>query len=63
MRAEDIKGWLRGMNEEEKTGKAGAGDMWQKFVLLVQTIWECGEIPPQMTWLIVVLFVKGGRRF
>ena len=63
MRAEDIKQWLMDMVEEEKSGKEGAGDMWKHFVLLIQTIWERGEIPPQMAWIIIVLLPKGGGDF
>ena len=59
MRAEDIKGWLRGIREEEDEGREGAGDKWRTFVLLIQTIWEHGEIPQQMAWIIIVLLPKG----
>ena len=36
------------------------GDNWHKFVLLVQAIWDHGEIPPQLLWVIIVLIPKGG---
>ena len=33
---------------------------WRIFVELIQTIWEHGEIPEQMSWMVVVLLPKGG---
>ena len=57
--AEDIKCWLRGMLEEEKDGKEGAGDKWRLFVKLIQAIWHTGHIPQQMRWVIIVLIPKG----
>ena len=40
IRAEHIKGWLRGMKPEEKEGhgNTGAGDFWQIFVKLIHAI-------------------------
>ena len=38
----------------------GAGDNWSKFVLLVQAIWDHGEIPPQRLWVIIILIPMGG---
>ena len=55
MRAEDIKRWHRGILVEEAEGTEGAGYEWRSLVQLLQTIWEHGEIPPQMTWVINVL--------
>ena len=50
MRAEDVKAWLHGIKLEEdpKVGPNNirAGDNWHKFVMLVQAIWNHGEIPP-----------------
>jgi hypothetical protein len=50
MRAEDVKAWLRGIKLEEdpEVGPAniGAGDNWCRFTLLMQVIWDHGEIPP-----------------
>jgi hypothetical protein len=50
MRAEDVKAWLRGIKLEEdlEVGPAniGVGDNWHRFTLLVQAIWDHGEIPP-----------------
>ena len=51
IRAEDIKKWLRGMEDEEdpeKEGYEGAGDRWRLFVKLIQSIWRTGSIPQQM---------------
>jgi hypothetical protein len=64
MRAEDVKAWLHGIKLEEdpEVGLAniGAGDNWRRFTLLVQAIWDHGEIPPQLLWVIIVLIPKGG---
>ena len=63
IRAENIKEWLRGMEDEEdpeKEGHEGAGDRWRQFVRLIQSIWRTGSIPQQMMWIIVVLIPKGG---
>ena len=63
IRAEDLKGWLRGAQMEEDPEVLvhdGAGDSWRLFVHLVQTIWQTGEIPRQLLWVIVVLIPKGG---
>jgi hypothetical protein len=64
MRAEDVKAWLHGIKLEEdpKTGPTNenAGDNWRRFVTLIQAIWDHGDIPPQLLWMIVVLIPKGG---
>ena len=60
MCAKDIKEWLAGVVEEEKEGKEGAGDNWRLFLSRITTIWETGEIPNPMLWVIVVLIPKGG---
>ena len=61
--AEHIKLWLAGMVEEEKEGTEKAGDCWRTFVKLIQLIWDTGEIPRQMLWMVVVLLPKGGGDF
>ena len=71
IRAEDMKGWLRGVEREEdpdeEKAKAaqlrGDGRLWRLFVKLMQAIWVRGEIPQQMLWVIVVLIPKGGGDF
>ena len=64
MRAEDVKAWLHGIRLEEDPevglNNIGAGDNGPMFVLLVQAIWDHGEIPPQLLWVIIVLIPKGG---
>jgi hypothetical protein len=30
---------------------------------LIQTIWEWGEIPEQMSWMVIILLPKGGGNF
>jgi hypothetical protein len=63
MRAEDVKAWLHGIKLEEdpEVGPVsiGARDNWRRFTLLVQAIWDHGEIPPQLQWVIIVLIPKG----
>ena len=63
MRAEDLKSWLAGVEAEEEQGEEGgmegAGDTWRLFVELVQSVWETGEIPRQLRYIIVVLIPKG----
>jgi hypothetical protein len=60
MRAEHLKQWLRDIEEEEREDKRGRGDKWRVLVQLIQTIWEHGSIPQQMTWMVIVLLPKGG---
>ena len=63
MRAEDVRGWLRKADlEETQEGYVGAGDNWRLLVRLITTIWETGEIPRQVLWMIVVLIPKGNSR-
>ena len=61
MRAEDIKSWLKGKEEEEKDpdGHEGAGYKWDLFIKLVQSIWEEGTIPRNLMNIIIVLIPKG----
>ena len=33
------------------------------FAKLIQIIWELGQIPQQMQWMIVVLLPKGGGNY
>ena len=51
------------MIEEEGKGKENAGDLWQLFIQFIQTIWDKGEIPRQMLWVVVVFLPKGGGNF
>jgi len=64
MRAEHLKGWLKGARLEEnpKTGPAnvGAGEDWEALVKLVQAVWDKGKIPTQLGWVVTVLIPKGG---
>ena len=30
---------------------------------MIQTIWDKGEIPRQMVWMVVILLLKGGVNF
>ena len=39
------------------------GKKWRVFVKMIQTIWDQGEIPMQMSWMVVVLLPKGGGDF
>jgi hypothetical protein len=68
MKAEHIKVWLDSIQREEKAAREnpdreadpGAGHKWKIFVELIQAVWERGEIPEQMSWMIVVLLPKDG---
>jgi len=64
MRAEHLKGWLKGAKLEEDPEKGpanlGAGDEWKAFVKLVQAVWDEGKIPIQLGWVVTVLIPKGG---
>jgi hypothetical protein len=63
--AEDIKLWLCGITSEEDPKKGlnniGEGDNWCLLVSLIQAVWLQSEIPQQLTWVIVVLLLKGGE--
>jgi hypothetical protein len=67
MRAEDVKCWLHGVRLEEDpeagTGNKKAGDNWHMFLMLLQAVWDHGDIPPQLQWVIVVLIPKGGDNY
>ncbi len=64
MRTKDIKRWLQGITPEEDPDKGpdnvGEGENWCLVVGLIQAIWTQGKIPQQLTWVIVVLLLKGG---
>ncbi len=51
------------VQEEEEQSIVGCGDKWRIFVKLMQTIWERGCMPEQMTWEIIVLLPKGGGNY
>ncbi len=63
MRAKDVKRWLHGMRLEDDPesgmGNKNAGDNWRLFLKLAQAVWDHGNIPPQLLWVIVVLIPKG----
>ena len=54
MRTKDLKAWLKGTEQEEKSveeseeGHEGAGNIWHLFVWLLQHAWDTGEIPQQL---------------
>ena len=64
MKAEHLKECVQGAIRKEKAeadnadGYTGAGDTWQLLVNLIQHIWDTGDIPRQMLWVIVVLIPK-----
>jgi hypothetical protein len=64
MQAKNVKCWLHGMNLEEDpesgTENKNAGANWHLFLKLAQAVWDHGDIPPQLLWVIVVLISKGG---
>jgi hypothetical protein len=72
MRAEHVKTWLRDVWRREKVawenlGKTAdtgeLGTKWGIFIKMLQTIWDQGKIPMQMSWMVVVLLPKGGGNF
>jgi hypothetical protein len=71
MKAEHLKGWLDAIQHKEKVarenpggvGSSELGTKWQIFLGLIQTIWDRGEIPEQMSWMVIVLLPKGGGNF
>ncbi len=74
MQAEHVKAWLADIRHEEKVARdnpggianaegGGLGNKWWVFVQMIQTIWDRGEIPMQMSWMVVVLLPKGGGDF
>ena len=48
---------------EDNGVHAGNGDNWRNLVSLIQIIWDTGEIPQQMVWMVVVLLPKGGGNY
>jgi hypothetical protein len=72
MRAEHVKVWLGDIWRKEKAARENPGETanmgelrskWRIFVQMIQTIWDRGEIPMQMSWMVVVLLPKGGGNF
>ncbi len=72
MRAEHVKTWLSDIWHKEMVARenpsriADMGDLgkkWRIFVKMIQTIWDRGEIPMQMSWMVIVLLPKGGGNF
>jgi hypothetical protein len=69
MKAEHLKGWLDAIQREEKAAEedpgreSTLGDKWRIFLELIRTIWDKGEIPEQMSWMVIVLLPKGGGDF
>ncbi len=67
MRVEDVKRWLHGIKLEEDPeagmGNANVGDKWRLFLSLVKAVWDHGDIPPQLLWVIVVLIPKEGGNY
>ena len=65
IRAENIKGWLRAVEEAEKVGTYPGEDgyQWALFVQLIQLVFEKGEIPSQMLWVVILLLSKGNGEY
>jgi hypothetical protein len=72
MRAEHVKTWLSDIRHKEKVARENPGRIadtgnlgkkWRIFVEMIQVIWDRGEIPMQMSWMVVVLLPKGGGDF
>jgi hypothetical protein len=72
IRAKHIKAWLGDIWHEEKAARENPGktanmgelkSKWRIFVQMIQTIWDQGEIPMHMSWMVIVLLPKGGGDF
>ena len=67
IRAEDIKAWLRAAIAVEQgdppLGDETAGNKWDSFAGLIQSIWRTGDIPQQMTWMTMVLLPNGNGEY
>jgi hypothetical protein len=71
MKAEHLKGSLDAIQREERAarenpgrvGNTELGSKWWIFLELIQVIWDRGEIPEQMSWMVIVLLPKGGGDF
>jgi hypothetical protein len=71
MKAKHLKAWLDAIQHKENVarenhggvGSSELGTKWQIFLGLIQTIWDRGEIPKQMSWMVIVLLPKGGGNF
>ncbi len=71
MKAKHLKGWLNAIQHKEKVARDNPGGVgsselrtkWRIFLGLIQTIWDRGEIPEQMSWMVIVLLPKGGGNF
>ncbi len=50
------------LEEDPKSGMGNknAGDNWRLFLKLAQAVWDHGNIPPELLWVIIVLIPKGG---
>ena len=75
MRAEDLRGWLAAARREEKErgaktkdrggrgveqeGQTEAEKHWGRFVEIIQTAFQDGELGEEVTWQAVVLIPKG----
>ena len=59
---EDLKQWLCGIVTEEDPevmSQDGVGDDCRLFVKIIQAIWEEGDVPCHLNWVIVVPIFKG----
>ncbi len=65
IRAEHIKKWLCAVEEAEKEGMDPGedGNQLALFVQLIQLVFEKGEIPSQMLWVVIVLSPKGNGEY
>ncbi len=69
MKAKHLKEWLDAIQRKEKAVEEDPGheltlgDKWRVFIELIRTIWDWGEIPEQMSLIVIVLLPKGGGDF
>ncbi len=61
MKADHLKWWLHDIKREEAgDGEEEAESHWRIFVSLIQAVWECGTMLTHMSWMVIVLLLKGG---
>ena len=67
IRAEHIKAWLRGAKKEEDPENGAnhidAGKSWREFVEICTSVWETGNVPQQLCWVVTVSIPKGGGEY
>jgi len=71
MKAEHLKGWLDAIQCKDRAawenpgrvGNTELGSKWRIFLEMIQVIWDRGELPEKMSWMVIVLLPMGGGDF